>query len=408
MELSTCTGTCTFSYLDESASPKLTAINTTYAYTDTVMLTGVNIQDGSGFSEIVLTNQETGKSYVIASNSSNSTTAVFVVQAYVISGMYFVQVRNSLGASNPLELEVRWEVGSGSWKYGGSLEGSIITIGPGSGYPTTLDFFKFNITLTANSLQYPVSLLSCCQSNYISLKIPPLASSATFSLTFTGPKNIKSKSYAVSTSYTPTADITTASSPLQVGTNTIQISATNAVQASITNITLVSTMDETHILVVPNGTWTTNGTGASAITQFTVLLNAGAYKVMVETSPYGYIKLSNPIVNVVFPTNVIAPSQQLSFLGGTFTIQASYLSPVSYITMQGVKGKIVSYSSSAVTYQVPPLITTLTQSTFHLQEPSLLSYDSFTPFVDMANSTSSNIKASFDDNIESFYVSSNA
>jgi hypothetical protein len=94
------------------------------------------------------------------------------VHQNVIAGPYFVQVRNALGSSDPIELKVKWNLGSNSWKYGGSLAGSIITIGPGSGYPSTVDFFKFNITLSLGSTQYPIKLISCCASNSISLQIP--------------------------------------------------------------------------------------------------------------------------------------------------------------------------------------------------------------------------------------------
>jgi len=70
----------------------------------------------------------------------------------------------------------------------------------------------------------------------------------------------------------------------------------------------------------------------------------------------------NSTIDIVFPSNVnISTPQKISFYGGSFTIAASYLSPVSFITVNGFKGVVTSYTTYAVTYTVPALITPSTQ-----------------------------------------------
>lgn len=150
-----------------------------------------------------------------------------------------------------------------------------------------------------------------------------------------------------------------------MGTVNITFTTTNNYTSSIVSIKLVSTLDSSHVVNVNNGTWNTTGTGVSANTTFSVRLNAGPYKLLVLSTPYGYIEM-NQTVNVTLPTNVITTAQKVSFNGGLYTIQASRLSPVSYISVNGIKGAISSYTDYSVTYKVPPLVTTVTQNAFNL------------------------------------------
>jgi hypothetical protein len=108
--------------------------------------------------------------------------------------------------------------------------------------------------------------------------------------------------------------------------------------------------------VINNSAWTTTGTGANATTTFSALIYADSYKVVINTSPYGYVNVSGSInINT---TISYAGTQQISFYGGNYTITAPYLSPVSYITVAGFRGNLISHSNSAATYNVPPLVTT--------------------------------------------------
>ena len=237
--------------------------------------------------------------------------------------------------------------------------------------------------------------------------MPPAPTGTVFTLTFTGPTNVITRTYSTSTFNTPTANITAVSSSLNtsVGANNITFKATNSYPATILSIKLVSTLNKDHTIVVPNGTWNTTGTGSNATTTFSATLNAGSYKLLVNTSPYGYIAM-NSTIDIAFPINVNTNTQQVSFNGGTFTIAASYVSPVSYIIVNGFKGKITSYNSSAATYSVPALVTPLTQSTFNLVGVDLLPNSQFTFFSD--RNASANVSAAFDGLVNTFYGSTNS
>ena len=97
----------------------------------------------------------------------------------------------------------------------------------------------------------------------------------------------------------------------------------------------------------------------------------------------------------------------MSFNGGTFTITASYLSPSSYIMINGFKGKILTQSNTQIVYKIPPQVNTATQSAFSLQEVTLLSKNLFTYFSD-TNSNSNNVYLSFDGSTDTFYNSASA
>ena len=259
--------------------------------------------------------------------------------------------------------------------------------------------------MNIDAVVYPVNIISCCSSNSITLQIPPAASGSAFTITFTGPVNTVSKTYLV-LSNTPKANITAVTSNFNVSVGTVNItfSATNNYTSSIVSIKLVSTLDSSHVVTVNNGSWNTTGTGLSANTTFSTRLNAGSYKLMVLSLPYGYIQM-NQTVNIAFPTNVITTVQKVSFNGGFYKIQASRLSPVSYITVNGLKGTISSYTDYAVTYRVPPLVTKATQTAFNLAEVSLLPTSQFTPFSDVVSN--STVSASFDGLVNTYYSSSN-
>jgi hypothetical protein len=208
----------------------------------------------------------------------------------------------------------------------------------------------------------------------------------------------------VSSSLTPSASVTSSTS-LSVGTNTITFAATNAVAATITSIRLVSTISEADFIEVAANSWTTTGSGASASTSFSASLNAGSYKLRVHSSPNGYLAITDTL-SVAFPSSFSASNQQISFNGGSFTITANRLSLSSYITVNGLRGDISSYSSSAVTYRVPALVTAATQSAFGLKEVARLSNSQFTFFSDM-DATPGNVSAAFDGLTSTFYGSTN-
>ena len=173
--------------------------------------------------------------------------------------------------------------------------------------------------------------------------MPPAATGTTLTISLVGPVNTVTKSYVVQSSLTPTATITT--NNLSTGSNTITLTATNDVAATITSIKLVSTVSSSVFIDVASNSWTTTGSGNGATTTFTETLNAGAYKIFANTAN-GYIDFGSDILNVQIPAGLTLSTQQISYNGGSLTLTGNSLSPSSYITVNGFKGAIKTYSSS--------------------------------------------------------------
>lgn len=239
------------------------------------------------------------------------------------SGNYVVKVRNIVGESNGLDLAVKWSLGTVSWSNGGgSTAGAIVSITGGSGYPSSIDGVVFSAAITAGTVNYPVNIISCCSSNSISFEIPPAINGTTFTITFTGPVTPASKTtYTTYSTYTPTANITsvTSDASVSVGPHNITFAATNKCNATVQSIKLVSTIDPSHVITVPNGTWNKTGSTDTAVYNFSASLYAGSYKLLVHTSPYGYFAM-NTTINVDFPANIIPSNQTASFNGGSYKI----------------------------------------------------------------------------------------
>jgi hypothetical protein len=326
-----------------------------------------------------------------------------VITGTIQSGNYQVQVSNAVGDTQPLSLTVNWNAGTPTWNSGGSLAGGIVTLYNGGGFPSSIDGLIFSVALTAGSQTYPINVVSCCNGNNISLLIPPTTVATLFTLTFKGPVNTLTKTYFTDPSLTPTGTITSPAN-LTVGANTISFTVSSS-SATITSIQLAPVVNSNFALTVPINSWTTNGSS----TNFTITLTTGSYNLLVNTAN-GYIAFQSNI-NVVFPTNAVTDytgnSQQTSFNGGTFTIAASSLAPFSYITINGFVGKILSYSTSSVTYAVPALVTTATQTAFSIAQSALLPGSLFTFFSDQ-NASASNVSASFDGIVTTFYGSNNS
>ena len=401
-------GACsTFTYLTASNSPNLTAVSATSGGSGTsITLTGTSLVDSNNFAEVALTNKATGAVVVLSASSSNSTSVTFTISSTIVTGRYTIRVRNAVGESNGYDFSVSWQLGNLPSAIGSTV-GALFTLTGGSNYPNSIDGVAFSITATASNNTYPVNVLSCCSSNSITFEVPSAPSGTSLTITFKGPANSPTLSYSASNSYTPTANLVSvvADSSVVVGSQNITISSTSSISATITSIRLVSVQDKSFVINVANGAWTTTGSGATAVTKFATVVNSGSYRLLVNTSPYGYI-LINSKVDIGLPTNINTTPQSVSFNGGRYTVAASYLSPASYITVNGFRGDIISFSNTSVTYQVPPLVTAETQTAFNLAEVNKLPISQFTFFSDNTANTSS-VNNAFDELINTVYASPN-
>jgi hypothetical protein len=375
--------------------------------TRAITLTGTNLVDGSNFAEVAFTHSATKKVTVFTPTAKTATSVTFDLTSALISGKYDVTVRNAIGGTNSMSFDVQWGVGTVSWNSGGSTAGNVVSFTNGGGYPTSIDGVTFSISLTSVGNTYPVNVVSCCNSNTLQLAIPSAVSGTSFTITFQGPVNSASKTYTVQDSLTPMATRTSAD-PTDISiVNEITVTLSNAVSiTSVDAISLVSTVDSSIKTDIAAGTWVVTGSGTGSTIAFNTTLNAGGYDIVIRTSPNGNIKMSNGL-NIPFPANVnTSPAtQQISFNGGSFTISGANLSPASYITVNGLKGTISSYTASAVTYNVPAFVTANTQSTYTLKESARIPNSQYTYFSDM---TTSNVSTTFDNLTNTMYGSTNA
>ena len=151
---------------------------------------------------------------------------------------------------------------------------------------------------------------------------------------------------------TPTADATSAAVDGTPGLYNITVTNTSALFATILSIKLVSSLTKNYVIPV-NISSLNRSAGLSV--SFNATLNAGSYNLVINTSPYGYVNVSS---NINITTTITAPSsQEISFNGGNYTITSPFLSPVSYITVAGFIGNLISYNATAATYSVPPIVT---------------------------------------------------
>lgn len=181
--------------------------------------------------------------------------------------------------------------------------------------------------------------------------------------------------------------------------NTIVLNRTSSVSGTIKTISVVATLASTVSVSVSN--WTVSGTTIS----FNVTVAAGSYSIQI-LSTFGFYLITD-ILNVNAPTITAGPSQIVSYYGGQYTITGASLSPASYILVNNFRGDIISYSASAVTYNVPALSTINSDAILNLVDVSQINLGEVTFFSDQ-NSTVSNVTAAFDGLINTIYGSPNA
>jgi hypothetical protein len=173
--LNYCSGTCDFTYLDAASSPSLSTMSSSTVSlsgtsTKSITLTGTNLIDSNSYAEVALTHSITKAVTVITPASATATSVTFDVDTTIASGTYQVSVRNGLGGTTTLDLQINWTPGAASWSSGGSTAGGIATLTNGGNYPSSIDGKLFSISLTdENSVNYPVNVLSCCTSNSIQI-----------------------------------------------------------------------------------------------------------------------------------------------------------------------------------------------------------------------------------------------
>lgn len=101
---------------------------------------------------------------------------------------------------------------------------------------------------------------------------------------------------------------------------------------------------------------------------FSVTLNSGRYGFRLYDDLYGWYKTSNTTFLNVSKTGTysIASAVQTSFNGGLLTITGSDIGDGAFITVNGLRGNVVSRTSANATFAIPALITPASQTAFNL------------------------------------------
>jgi hypothetical protein len=168
--------------------------------------------------------------------------------------------------------------------------------------------------------------------------------------------------------------------------------------SSIQAISLVSDFNTSFSVPVSN--WNYNNT--TKLISFSVTPPPGSYNFLVSSGD-GYY-LINSILNVSFPSGIVNTTQTTSYAGGSYTLSGGYLSPTSYITVNGFRGYPISTSNTSITYAVPPLVTGASQAKYSLASVSLLDLTQFTYSSDQPTS---NVSLAFDGVYTTIYGSAN-
>ena len=160
--------------MNQTDSPTITDLSSTSvsvsgSQTKTITITGTNLTDGNNFADVTLTHSVSSQITVITPSNVSDTEVIFDVSTAVVSGKYEVRVRNEVGGSNSKEITVDWNVGAVSWSSGGSTSGAVVNITGGGGYPSVIDGHIFSVSISSGGVNYPFKLMSCCNSNSISL-----------------------------------------------------------------------------------------------------------------------------------------------------------------------------------------------------------------------------------------------
>jgi hypothetical protein len=176
---------------------------------------------------------------------------------------------------------------------------------------------------------------------------------------------------------------------------------------NVTNISLVSTINSSDIIVPSYWYFSNFNSNGWPINCTFPFLKAGSYQ-MVINSTKGFYKC-NDIVNVVYPGSVTPINDVSSFAGGYYGINATGLSPSSYLIINGMRGNLVNViGDNTYYYQIPELMASEIESRFNwTKKTGLVDSGLFSLFSDTITQ-SSQVGNVFDLNKKTYYVSSNA
>jgi hypothetical protein len=191
--------------------------------------------------------------------------------------------------------------------------------------------------------------------------MPAGSNNLSYSVILTNPINNKlTTTFNQLTTSTPTLSLLNAL-PLTAGSSmTVKLDRTTT---TLNNKT-VGSIDVFNVLTpnkfYPVSDWLYNGT----VVNFTYTFPAGRYGFRVFFPGYGWASCSTYANVEASPSYSVVGTTTSSILGGVLTVTGTNISPDSTIKIGGFVGNAIAVSSNSATFNIPPLITTSTLTSY--------------------------------------------
>jgi len=356
---STCSGTCTFTYVDEASSPLLSSISPSTITSGDINLTGERFDAGSTC-EAVLVNRVTGVTTVLTPSSCTPTGIVAPV-AGVESGYYFIKARtDDIGESNGEMVTVGAAVTT-VVPTSLSIHGGQVTI-QGNGLPSTWPSTHYNdFLLTANSKSFTLDVVSSSATELV-INLPAVTASTEYVLTIKSPSgSIRTAMFSQTTAATPTVTVVSPTTASASGVVSVQLNRTASPSAEpeIVQVYSISNPDSIQTITAPTF-------GASTI-DFDVTLKSGRYGFKLYDDVYGWYT-SGDFIDVSKTGAYTVADFTTSFNGGQVVVSGADISEGATVTVNGQVGTFVSSTATDAIFSVPPLVTPSTQAAFKLRK----------------------------------------
>jgi hypothetical protein len=218
------------------------------------------------------------------------------------------------------------------------------------------------MAFATGSRNLPLNIVSNSPTEIV-LTVPQGANARAYTFSLTNPMGTtKSIGFSQQTTATPSVNLT--SSP------TIQPNVASTL--TLNRVTLPAVLPEKIQLyslsnpdfVVDVASWT----NSSTVLSFSVTLNSGKYGFRLYDDLYGWYSMTaTTVLSVAKSSSAYSISAtQTSFNGGVVTVTGDYIGDGATIVVNGLKGNVKSRTASSAVFEVPQLVTPMTQTSFKL------------------------------------------
>lgn len=334
------TSDCWFTYIDQNNGPLLESMSSNSITTGSITLTGQRFDIGAS-TKVSLTNQVTGKIVEVTPSAFNSTSITFTVPV-VEAGIYGVKARvDPIGESNGFLLTINMNI-AGVSTSSLSVNGGQIKI-KGTGFPSSWPNTYYNrLSFTSGTKNLPLKITSMTPDEIV-LTVPAGVRGKSYSFSITTPMGVtKSISFTQQTTSTPRVNLTSSAT---ISANTLSL-------VTLNNTILGSTVPEIielYSLSNPNFVYKVSSwSNSSTLLSFNVTLSSGKYGFRLFDDLYGWYSLtSNTFLSVnKSSTPYSVTNTQTSFNGGVFKINGDYIGDGAVITINGLKGTLLSKTNN--------------------------------------------------------------